>query len=62
MKDWQVALEMFGKNDKQTCRLVKKIRTKGITEEFCNDWYLASLETDIVPWLMHKNWLIKKEE
>ena len=58
MKDWQVALEMFGKNDKHTCRLVKKLRLKGIIHSLCDDWYLVSLEKDdIVPWLMHRDWL-----
>jgi hypothetical protein len=38
LKDWQVAMIMFGKNTKKECKLVGKLRKNGIIEELCDGY------------------------
>ena len=53
IKDFQVAREMFGTNSKEECKLVKKLREKGVVEEWCDDWSMINFpNTDEVGWLI----------
>jgi len=49
LKNWQIALEMFGKNTKKECNTVKYLRKYGIIEPLCDEWsiiYDSRLEDD----------------
>jgi len=38
IKDWQIAQSMFGKNTKQQCKIVSKLRKNGIVEPLCEGY------------------------
>lgn len=42
IKDYQVAQEMFGTNTKEQCKLVKKLRVKGIIIPLTEDFSVIS--------------------
>lgn len=54
LKDWQIAKEMFGSNSKEICKIVKRLRTKGIVVSHCEGWSIISEGEDI-------GWLISNE-
>lgn len=50
LKDWQIAKEMFGKNTKNECNIVKTIRKKEISkiEELCEGWSMIYTENHVI--------------
>lgn len=58
LKDWQVAKEMFGKNTKLECQIVKKLREKGKISYLCDGWSIISEpDKDDCGWLISNDLL-----
>lgn len=56
LKDWEIAREMFGKNTKHECHLVKILRkNKYWLSELCEGYYLLTTEDDEIGWLVPEN-------
>lgn len=56
-KDWEIARSMFGKNTKQECTFVKKLRKHYTLEKLCDDYsiiYDSTVDDDC-------GWLISNE-
>jgi hypothetical protein len=52
LKDWQIAFDMFGKNTKHECDIVKKLRKKATIRPLCEGWSVISGPGDEVGWLI----------
>ena len=54
LKDWQIAFEVFGKNTKAECSLIKAMRKSNYILTFlCTGYYILSyVDTDDCGWLI----------
>lgn len=56
LKDWEIAREIFGKNTKLECHLIKVLRKNHYKlTELCEGYFLLTTETDEVGWLVPEN-------
>lgn len=39
LKDWEIAKIVWGSNNKEQCRAIKKLRKKCVITPICDDWY-----------------------
>lgn len=53
-KDWEIARDIFGKNTKTECNLIKRLRKKKYTLTLlCEGYYLLEqVESDEVGWIV----------
>ena len=59
LKDWQVAREVFGKNTKTECSLIKSLRKQELlVSKICDGYYEVSvIGSDEVGWIFPKEML-----
>ena len=58
LKDWEIAREMFGRNGKKECELIKKMRKHYQTEYHSTGWYIIYNTNDTEDKI---GWLIPQE-
>lgn len=60
IKDYLIAREMFGSNTKEQCKLVSKLKEKGVITPHCDGWSIITLPSlvDDCGWLIPNNVLI----
>ena len=56
-KDWEIAREMFAKNTKRECTIVKGLRKDVVIENLCEGWSTIRLQKEEVGWIISNEFL-----
>ena len=60
LKDWEISRDMMGKTTKETCKIVKGLRTKVIIEKLCDGWSTIREESEDLGWVISNELLEEK--
>ena len=57
LKDWEISREMMGKTTKETCKVVKNLRSKIVVEPLCEGWSTIRKESEELGWIVSNDLL-----